>query len=79
MSKRIRDGGPAFPTRVAQPFGDGCLAQGGMSLRDWFAGMATDKDVAAYQQDEYGRVIESRVAARYQFAKEMLKAREVQS
>lgn len=35
------DGGPAFPEPVAiGPSGDVCLAFGGMSLRDYFAGQA---------------------------------------
>lgn len=34
------DGGPAFPTAVTTPFGDGRLACGGMTLRDYFAAAA---------------------------------------
>lgn len=38
-----KDGGPAFPVPVAQPYGDGWMASGGMTLRDWFAGQALEK------------------------------------
>lgn len=34
---KISDGGPAFPVPVAQPYGDGWLAVGGMSLRAYAA------------------------------------------
>lgn len=34
MSNTINDGGPAFPTQ------NGCRNDEGMTLRDWFAGMA---------------------------------------
>jgi hypothetical protein len=37
---KIDDGGPAFPTPVARPFGNGLLAEGGLTRRDWFAGQA---------------------------------------
>ena len=37
MSTRIDDGGPAFPTDPETYNGTGLC---GMSLRDWFAGMA---------------------------------------
>jgi hypothetical protein len=40
----MNDGGPAFPFMTPDPHGpvdtDGCLGYPGMSLRDWFAGMA---------------------------------------
>ena len=38
MTKPIDDGGPAF----ARAGSTGWMAQTGMSLRDWFAGMAPD-------------------------------------
>lgn len=34
------DGGPAFPRGVSETKEDYAGAQGGMSLRDWFAGQA---------------------------------------
>jgi len=42
-----QDGGPAFPSNGAQD-GEGLvryLRVPGMSLRDWFASMATDTDI----------------------------------
>ncbi|UNK39332.1 hypothetical protein MNR02_06405 [Shinella sp. H4-D48] len=37
MTKKIEDGGPAFPLAVQPDFQ---FAENGMSLRDWFAGQA---------------------------------------
>ena len=34
----MNNGGPAFP--CASDYPNGCESQSGMSLRDWFAGMA---------------------------------------
>lgn len=34
------DGGPAFPTHHNTP--TGCWSEGGMTLRDWFAGQAPE-------------------------------------
>lgn len=48
MSKPINDGGPAFPVSVGMGPLSANFASPGMSLRDWFAGMATDEDVAAF-------------------------------
>lgn len=46
MSK-INDGGPAFPSGPALPFGDGMHeGEAGMSLRDWFAGQALAQGMA---------------------------------
>jgi len=42
MSNKINDGGPAFP-HLRRHISDNTyipLAEGGMSLRDWFAGQA---------------------------------------
>lgn len=36
--EKLNDGGPAFPTLMKA--GDVAVAEGGMSLRDWFAGQA---------------------------------------
>ena len=38
------DGGPAFPTLAGQAY----VGLGGMSLRDWFAGMALQGILASY-------------------------------
>jgi len=60
-------------------------AIGGMSLRDWFAGQATDEDIDNHRQWEYNRgwyyVYKtnpklSREKARYAYADAMLAARE---
>lgn len=41
MSEGINDGGPAFPCQPHDPQGAPCgPLEYGMSLRDWFAGMA---------------------------------------
>lgn len=43
MSTQINDGGPAFPEQTMHKFPDGeiiLLNQGGMTLRDYFAGQA---------------------------------------
>ena len=43
MSAPINDGGPAFPAQPMHKFPDGAiisLNQGGMTLRDYFAGQA---------------------------------------
>ena len=75
------DGGPAFPHG---PLGDTmhgedgrishqCQAYPGMSLRDWFAGMATDADVQVWL-DLPG--VASRRDARYMHADAMIGARE---
>ena len=72
------DGGPAFPIRVAQPFGDGYLAVGGMTLRDYFAAHATDADI----KDMMNILFENNIpadgrSARFAHADAMLAAREV--
>jgi len=40
MSEKINDGGPAFPMPRGAAAGKHNDSQQGMSLRDWFAGMA---------------------------------------
>ena len=51
----VKDGGPAFPQRAfktdynaALMYSDGA---GGMSLRDWYAGMALQGLLASYAND----------------------------
>lgn len=70
---------PAFPQ--ASP--DMCLEgqkvkdTQGMSLRDWFAGHATDADVREYQlNDEGERNNATREQAKYAYADAMLAARQ---
>lgn len=86
MSTPINDGGPAFPgfaytdgrgnQRRNEHSGEWETHEPGMSLRDWFAGQATDEDIKAYLWDsEKGRA-RPRVEARYAFADAMIAARE---
>jgi len=68
----IKDGGPAFPVvgmdqRGEQQFS--AVFNGGMTLRDYFAAHASEKDI------EFHRTGPSREAARYAFADSMLAAR----
>ena len=89
------DGGPAFPLVVPEhwpPMRDGCLGYSGMSLRDWFAGMAREEDIELHQEHEnllryreYGNNESgtplyppcTRQRAKFLYADAMLKAREV--
>lgn len=82
MSAERKDGGPAFPTS------DGIATDGdktvdyhstfpGMSLRDWFAGHASEKDIEQYRsfwRDDQ-LVLREREAARYAYADAMLAER----
>jgi hypothetical protein len=67
---KINDGGPAFP----RPH-EGCNAQDGMSLRDWFAGMAIQSCINNYWSEQCAA--DDAAMAAYQIADAMLKAREV--
>ena len=65
-----RDGGMAFP-RGPGPASDG------MSLRDWFAGHASEGDIASHRGVGPGsKPIYSREMAKYRYADAMLAARE---
>ena len=46
MNELIKDGGPAFPKSDAEILGGASVGQVGMSLRDWFAGMALQGMIA---------------------------------
>ena len=70
------DGGPAFPI----PYGQIMSIEGmGMSLRDWFAGQATEEDIDAHQEyakDIGGMVPKyTREQAKYRYADAMIAAR----
>ena len=67
------DGGPAFPVPVAQPFGEGWMAVGGMSLRDWFAGQALAGLLACPEVTGSEHTL---TKSAYNYADAMLKARE---
>lgn len=62
-----KDGGPAFPVPVSQPFGDGWLAVGGMTMRQWYKGHAVQGLLAAYgphaRSDKDGIMIHESVIA----------------
>jgi len=72
------NGGPAFPTEPRGiVYGD---AYDGMTMRDWFAGQATDSDIKELMRiyDSAGRITDqyrTREQARYAFADLMLEAR----
>ena len=71
------DGGPAFPVPVATPFGDGWMAIGGMTLRDWFAGQALVGWIASTRDPEASAWDATWWARKaYETADAMLKARE---
>ncbi len=78
---RIDDGGPAFPLCIPDFHGEKPHLQEGMSLRDWFAGQASEEDIRAHlgtQTHPYtGHTINlrSREKAKYDYADEMIAAR----
>jgi hypothetical protein len=80
MSK-INDGGPAFPTHGFVQIGDNAVptADGGMSLRDWFAGQALAGMLTYYNEHrgDYHTNATCDVAAKdaYAWADAMLAAR----
>jgi hypothetical protein len=65
-----KDGGQAFPG-IDIVCGDNALGSKGMSLRDWFAGQASETDVLAHMDRE----MITREEAKYAYADAMLKAR----
>ena len=76
--KAINDGGPAFPSsptcgpngELYRPVDIGCE---GMSLRDWFAGQATESDVMHWR-NAVG-IGCTREMAKYAYADAMIAAR----
>lgn len=81
----INDGGSAFPVPPPIAETDGVMMQWsrpepGMSLRDWFASRATDKDIQPYesmyyQDGERRNCTIKRERAKYAYADAMLAAR----
>ena len=67
------NGGPAFPVTVTDKSGQIAPTETGMSLRDYFAIHASEKDIEAIR---FGFSDMSRSEARYIYADEMLKVRE---
>lgn len=75
MSKKINDGGPAFPTEPRGPaYG---VAYNGMTLRDWLAGQALAGLMAGYYANPNSGGLGSEEIARlvYRQANAMLEAR----
>lgn len=68
MSEEINNGGPAFPLGTIDGY-----VNSGMSLRDWFAGMALQ---GVLQKVDFEKRIHPGdiVAAAFEFADNMLKA-----
>ena len=86
-SKPINDGGSAFPVPPPIAETDGVSmqwsrAEPGMTLRDWFAGQATEADIEAHSGGEIhpktGRAYnqKTREQAKYSYADAMIAARE---
>ena len=74
------DGGPAFPVRVANQFGDGYHAFAGMSLRDYFAGVALAKLIPSKKfldADEIGDKYWDAAAEAYHIAEAMIGMKEI--
>ena len=71
---RIKDGGPAFPTAASGSIVWQSGDWSGMTLRDWFAGMALSHMGNNYVESATRYEEISRDA--YMFADAMLKARE---
>ena len=75
----IKDGGPAFPATIEMPDGNfyKTITFPGMSLRDWFAGMAMEGFLAAPDIiKEAGMTFEESISKwSYQYADAMLRAR----
>ena len=74
MSKKIDNGGPAFPFADCDISNAAMRAQG-MSLRDWFAGQALAGTIGNANWDAYPH---ETAAVAYMIADAMLKAREAQ-
>jgi hypothetical protein len=77
----MNNGGPAFPgieTRI-NGLHEQYRAYYGMTLRDWFAGTATEEDIRAHMTySRHGITFSvTREQAKYRYADAMLKAREV--
>ena len=73
------DGGPAFPQSDLSNYGIGPsdVGNGGMSLRDWFAGQALAGIIAGWPANE--RISEARAAEiSYHAADAMIAARDAQ-
>lgn len=77
----MKDGGPAFPFKFEFEHPDaGPLIEhsSGMSLRDWFAGMALQGVISLYKggNEQFESYRKDMVEVAYQLADAMLKERE---
>lgn len=72
MNKNITDGGPAFP--VNDPGGVNSMASG-MSLRDWYAGMALQAIIIQSGDFQDGSILKNAASMSYSYANAMLRAR----
>jgi len=80
MKRWRREGGAAFPTFRVELVGHQAILDSdpGVTKRDWFAVMASDKDVAAVCGEMFTSPYTSadRTAARYRWADRMMAMRE---
>ena len=75
MADATKNGGPAFPTTPKGEVVGG--VSGGISVRDWFAGQATEEDVAFWMETiEQRGEMATREMAKYAYADAMLAERE---
>ena len=78
MIQPINDGGPAFPAQPIHKFPDGAIIstnQGGMTLRDYFAGQALQGLLSSIEPNQLWCGEDVAVTC-YRTADAMLKARE---
>jgi hypothetical protein len=69
------DGGPAFPAQFVTAQNTVEL-QAGMTLRDWFGGMALQGLIAGcYAGNNIGFTVDGNVCAAYEYADAMIAAR----
>lgn len=70
MNTNTNDGGPAFPTQ------NGTRNDPGMSLRDWFAGMALQGMLASCRPGYSYQIAEDATSEAFRYADAMLAARD---
>jgi hypothetical protein len=70
MNTNTNDGGPAFPTQ------NGTRNDPGMSLRDWFAGMALQGMLASCRPGYSYQIAEDATSEAFRYADAMLSARD---
>jgi hypothetical protein len=75
MSTRDNDGGPAFPVSVGMGPLSAQFASPGMSLRDWFAGMALQGMFSIKITPDSRPIAEGFAIQAYQFADSMIAER----